>query len=107
MKYDSGKPPIHLVPPEVIIELATVLKFGAEKYGENNWRRDIDKFPVSRHYDSLQRHLLAFISGEDNDQESGLPHISHAFAQLMILMMTMKESDLKATDDRFKHEESK
>jgi len=40
--------------------------------------------------------------GEDNDPESGLPHLSHALTQMMILVMTTKEGDPKATDDRFK-----
>jgi len=101
MKYDSGKPKIHLVPPEAIIEAAKVFGFGAEKYGENNWRQDIDKFPVSRHYSSIQRHLMAYHSGEDNDPESGLPHLSHALTQMMILLMTTLESDPELTDDRY------
>ena len=101
MKYDSGKPKIHLVPPEAIIEAAKVFGFGAEKYGENNWRQDINTFPVSRHYSSIQRHLMAYHSGEDNDPESGLPHLSHALTQMMILLMTTIESDSELTDDRY------
>jgi hypothetical protein len=102
MKYDNDKPKIHLVPPEAIIEAAKVFGFGAEKYGENNWRQDIEKFPVSRHYSSIQRHLLAYMSGEDQDPESGLPHLSQALTQMMILVMTTIESDPIDTDDRFK-----
>lgn len=105
MKFDNDKPKIHLVPPEAIIEAAKVFGFGAEKYGENNWRHDINKFPVSRHYSSIQRHLLAYISGEDIDPESGLPHVSHALTQMMILCMTTLESDPIDTDDRFKGED--
>ena len=100
MKYDEGKPKIHLVPPEAIIEAARVFGFGAEKYGKNNWRQDIHKFPVSRHYSSIQRHLMAYMMGEDNDPESGLPHLSHALTQMMILVMTTKEGAV-STDDRF------
>lgn len=104
MKYDSGKPKLHLVPPEAIIEAATVFGFGAEKYGENNWRKDIAKFPYSRHYSSIMRHLFAFHSGEDLDPESGLPHLSHALTQMMILIMTTKEAP--KMDDRFNVENS-
>jgi len=100
MKYDEGKPKIHLVPPEAIIEAARVFGFGAEKYGENNWRQDIHKFPVSRHYSSIQRHMMAYMMGEDDDPESGLPHLSHALTQMMILIMTTKEGSI-TTDDRF------
>jgi hypothetical protein len=42
------------------------------------------------------------MSGEDQDPESGLPHLSHALTQMMILVMTTIESDPIDTDDRFK-----
>lgn len=100
MKFDTDKPKIHLVPPEVIEAMATVYGFGAEKYGENNWRQDIHKFPYSRHYSSIMRHLLAFHSGEDLDPESGLPHLWHAMTQMAILTMTTIEAP--EMDDRFK-----
>jgi len=31
MKFDEGRPPMHLVPPEAIKEIAEVFAFGAEK----------------------------------------------------------------------------
>lgn len=103
MKFDNGKPPINLVPPEAIIAAANVFGFGAQKYGENNWRMDLDKFPYSRHYASIMRHLLAFHSGEDLDPESGLPHTHHALTQMIILVMC--EMQGKNVDDRFKVKE--
>lgn len=102
MKYDNDKPKIHLVPPEAIYAIASVFGFGAVKYGENNWRRDIHKYHYSRHYSSAMRHLLAFHSGEDTDPESGLPHIAHAMTQLIILYMTTQEAP--EMDDRYKKE---
>ena len=105
MKFDNGKPPINLVPPEAIIAAAQVFGFGAQKYGENNWRMDLDKFPYSRHYASIMRHLLAFHSGEDLDPESGLPHTHHALTQMIILVMCEMQGDLSLIDDRFKVED--
>lgn len=58
MKFDTGKPPINLVPSAAIVAAAQVFAFGAQKYGENNWRRDLNNFPLSRHYASIQRQLL-------------------------------------------------
>lgn len=103
MKFDTGKPPINLVPSEAIIAAAEVFAFGAVKYGENNWRKDVNKFPLSRHYASLSRHLLAWNAGEDIDPESGLPHTHHALTQLMILIMTQREAT-ENIDDRFNKE---
>lgn len=102
MKFDNGKAPIHLVPPEVITSMATVLAFGAEKYGENNWRQDVDVTTWGRTYSSMQRHLNAFWSGEDTDPESGLPHLDHALTQLMILKMQTLETTVPEMDNRFK-----
>jgi len=106
MKYDKGKPKMHLIPPEALESMAIVLGFGAEKYGENNWRKDINNTSFGRTYSSLQRHLNAFWSGEDFDPESGLPHLDHALTQLMILKMQTLECTNQDMDDRFKKEET-
>jgi len=100
MKYDKGKAPIALVPPECIEEIAEIFGFGAAKYGANNWRDDGDNTEWSRTYSSLQRHLNAFWQGEDLDPESQKRHLAHACTQLMILMVhTSKHPEM---DDRYK-----
>ena len=101
MKYDNGKAPIHLVPPETILAAAKVFGFGAEKYGEWNWRNDVDNTSYGCTYSSLQRHLMAWYSGEDTDPESGLPHLDHALSQLMILKMQTLETTNKEMDNRY------
>lgn len=101
MKFDSDKAPLALIPPEVLPEIAKIFGFGAEKYGVNNWRRDSDKTEWSRTYSSIQRHLNAWLSGEDNDPESGMSHLAHATTQLMILMVHTKYHD-KSMDDRYR-----
>jgi hypothetical protein len=101
MKYDNGKAPLALIPPEALLQIAEVLGFGAAKYGENNWRMDGDNTKWSRTYSSAQRHLNAFWSGEDLDPESGLPHLSHAITQLIILMVHGSDSHVNM-DDRYK-----
>tara|TARA_A100001015_G_scaffold273033_1_gene328115 strand:- start:387 stop:695 length:309 start_codon:yes stop_codon:yes gene_type:complete len=99
MKYDDGKPPIHLVPTLAIESAARVLEFGAKKYGENNWRDDINTTEWSRSYSSLQRHLMAYWNKEDIDPESGLLHLDHALTQLIILRVAYEEG--KDMDDRY------
>jgi len=112
MKFDEGKAPLALIPPEALLEIAEVFGFGAEKYGVNNWRDDGEKYGVNnwrddgdstsklRTYSSIQRHLNAWHAGEDLDPESGKTHLSHAATQLMILMMHCKEHP--TLDDRYK-----
>jgi len=98
MKYDQDKPNISLIPAEFIEEIAKVFTIGAKKYGDNNWRKDLDDTTYSRTYSSIQRHLLAFQRGEDMDPESELPHLSHAATQICILMMQWLYG--KNNDDR-------
>jgi len=105
MKYDEGKAPIALIPPECISAIATVFGYGAAKYGQNNWRKDLDNTSYSRTYSSVQRHLNAFWNGEDTDPESGYEHLAHAATQIMILMIQNRYG--KTMDDRWKQNEGK
>lgn len=101
MKYDEGKPPIHLVPVDTITAAAKVFGFGAQKYGEWNWRDDIPNTSYGRTYSSIQRHLTSWFSGEENDPESGLSHLDHALTQLMILKMQTLENTNPDMDTRY------
>ena len=81
-KKDEDKARFHLIPPESIKGVADVLTFGAKKYGERNWEKGLDS---SRIFSAAQRHLWAWWSGEENDHESGLSHLHHAAANVMML----------------------
>lgn len=100
MKYDDEKPPIALVPPNFIEEVARVFGMGAKKYGQWNWRRDARITSHSRTYSSIQRHLNAYWGGEDFDSESGIHHLAHAASQIAILMTHIKEAP--ENDDRYR-----
>lgn len=63
------------VDPIALLRLAEVSGFGARKYAAFNYLKGYD-WALSMN--ALQRHALAFWSGEDFDEESGLPHIAHA-----------------------------
>jgi len=62
--------------------LAKVLTFGARKYKPNNWKECSD---TGRYLAAAHRHLNAKITGEDNDPETGLPHLDHMLCNLMFL----------------------
>ena len=68
-KYDSAKPPMDLIPWEAMEGVARVLDFGRVKYAAHNWRHG---FEWGRLVAAALRHLFAFLSGENNDPESGL-----------------------------------
>lgn len=95
-KESGGKPPISLVPSELVIGAARAFGFGADKYNAHNWRKGI---PTSQLYDALQRHLLAWNEGEDCAGDSGLHHLDHAAADLAMLMDTLSRDT--GLDDRY------
>ena len=98
-KYDDNKPRMDLLDYRWVEGIAQVLTFGAEKYGTHNWRKGIK---TSRLFAALLRHMAAHWSGEDLDKESGLPHLDHAGACLMMMVATRR--DMPQLDDRYKKE---
>lgn len=83
MKFDSGKLRYSLVPPVAVEAMAKVLTYGAKKYKPNNWQKAED---FSRYTDALYRHLEAWRSGQEFDDESGLSHLSHALTNIAFLV---------------------
>ena len=83
-KFDGGdKLRTDLIPVEPLLALSAILTHGAEKYDDNNWKKGI-KF--SRVYGALLRHLWAHWLGNYEDSDSNLPHIWHAFCNLLFLV---------------------
>ncbi len=95
-KNDEGKIRVDLVHPAFIVEIARVMEHGAAKYGEWNWCKG---FKWTRLYASTLRHLFAWFSNEDIDPDSGLTHLAHAAANIMMLMGIRH---MKELDDRIK-----
>ncbi len=83
MKFDGDKLRFDLIPPEVDEALATILTFGADKYGDRNWELGMD---WGRSYGAMCRHLNAWRKGEKLDPESGKPHLWHALTCLSFLV---------------------
>ena len=99
VKHDQDKLPLHLLSTEALNQTAAVLKFGAQKYAEHNWRKG---FNWSRPLAAAMRHLTAFNDGEDRDPESGLSHLAHAACCIMFLLEFQKTHP--HLDDRYKPE---
>jgi hypothetical protein len=69
----KGRKPDQLgaVDPVALLELARLAGAGAEKYSRYNYLKGFD---WSLSVDALFRHLLAWLSGQDRDPETGVLH---------------------------------
>jgi|TARA_R110000796_G_C14440734_1_gene422263 hypothetical protein len=96
LRYNTGKLKWSLVSWKALAPMVRVLMFGAEKYDDHNWKKGLKYTEVT---ESLQRHLNAFIEGEENDPESKLSHVGHILCNAMFLSyMSMYKKDM---DDRY------
>lgn len=94
-RKNGGKYQWSLVSWLALEPMVEVLEFGAQKYTPDNWRKGLSWRRTS---ESLLRHLVAFMEGEDNDKESGLNHVGHILCNGMFLSyMFLFRKDL---DDR-------
>lgn len=82
-KFDESKSPLSWIPASAVREIGNVLKFGAKKYGKNNYKKGME---WSRLADAALRHIYAWADGEDLDQESKLPHLAHAGCCIVMLL---------------------
>lgn len=83
VKDDYDKARFDLIPPQALRSVADAFTYGAKKYGDHNWESGI---AWSRLYAAAERHLNSFWSGQGIDDESNLPHLAHAAANILMLL---------------------
>ena len=72
-----------LLDAKAILDLAELLGQGAEKYGEEEWR----KIDTPDHLNHAMTHILAYQAGDNQDD-----HLLHAFCRLM-MAVAIEQSD--------------
>lgn len=92
----SDKLPLHLWPTTATALGCLGLLDGMLKYGRSNFR--VVGVRASIYFDAAQRHLFAWWEGEDNDPDSGLPHLAHLLACIAIIVDAKAAGKLE--DDR-------
>ncbi len=81
-KTDAVRFRLDLVDPEAMLRLGHVLATGAERHGEENWR----KLSSREHLNKALGHIYAHIGGDTGDD-----HLGHAFCRLMMACATETE----------------
>lgn len=94
MKDDEGKRQWDLLPWAELEQVVGVFTYGAERYGESNWRQG---FRYGRLWNAIMRHMVAFKMGENTDS-SGHHHLAHAAAGM--LMLLAHHNERLGKDDR-------
>lgn len=97
VKYDNGKADLSLLSYEALSEISRAFEFGAKKYGRYNYLGGME---WTRIISALLRHAYAFAWGEDNDKESGLSHLAHCGA-CVIMLLDFSTKKL-GSDNRYK-----
>lgn len=81
----SGSPyRCDLFPPQAMLAVAKVLKEGADKYGDENWRG----IPIRDHLSHAMTHMLAYLAGDSQDD-----HLGHAACRMLMAL------DLKKVEE--------
>ena len=83
IKHDLGKPRFDLIPPRALELVAQVMTVGQKEYGDRNWEKGLK---WGRMFGAMMRHAWAFWRGEELDPKSGLPHLAHCGATVLMLL---------------------
>lgn len=87
---------LHLIPSPALIKMALALMDGAKKYGPYNWRKE--GVSATTYISAAQRHIAAWLDGEEDAADSGAHHLGHALACLAIILDGQAVGNL--VDDR-------
>ena len=88
----AKKPRLSLVPPAGLVYAALAMANGADKYGAYNWREK--KVQAMIYLEACVRHVLSWQDGEEDARDSGVPHLAHALACLLILIDAKETGNL-------------
>lgn len=91
-RFGDMKVPLGLFPSSAVIYGALACADGAAKYGAYNWR---DKAVEAMTYvHAAERHLRAWMDGEELAGDSGKPHLGHVLACIAILVDAIEQGNL-------------
>lgn len=89
VKHDQGKPDLSLLPYEFLEEVARAMMYGEKKYGRFNYQGGME---WHRPAAACLRHVTKWLAGEDLDSESGVSHLGHAGACILMLIVYVKRN---------------
>lgn len=88
-KRDDGKARWDLMPWRALDQVAQVMTYGAEKYGDHNWKT-VTRLK-DRYFAAAMRHLVEHRFGREIDPESGEYALAHAICSLLFVLEEIRE----------------
>lgn len=82
-RFNTGKLRWGLVWWPALEVMLLVLEFGAIKYAPDNWRKGLHREEI---LESIQRHLIALLQGQEEDPESKISHVGHIMCNCMFYL---------------------
>jgi len=98
VKHSSDKPRLSLAMGPGFVEIGKAMTYGAQKYSAHNYSNG-GGLPRLDLIDAAARHIAAYVDGVDVDSESGLHHLAHAGASILMALDLIARS--KGEDGRY------
>lgn len=94
LRYNQGKLKWSLIHYKSLEPMIRVLEYGAKKYEPWNWQKGLNKKEI---LESMMRHLIALMDGQEVDPESQQLHAAHVMCNSMfwIYFHQKEENDLE------------
>ena len=83
------------LPWDALEQVCRVFQYGCVKYQRDNYKI-APGLPLDSYIQSMWRHLVSYLRGEEIDIESQLPHLSHLACNCFMYLWTQKEYHEKA-----------
>ena len=98
---EYGKDRVELLPKDALRTAASAFAYGLQKYGPWNWAEHARDWEWMQLVGSTLRHIFAWESRDNIDEEAGLHHLDMAIADLLMLRSLILRG--VGTDNRGPH----
>jgi len=80
---DEGKPRYDLIDEPMLTRWARLMARGAEKYGDNNWKKADSEIELQRFKASGFRHFMQWMRGDDDEDHAAAILYNVAAAEMV------------------------
>jgi hypothetical protein len=78
------------LPWDALEQVCRVFQYGTVKYQRDNYKI-APGLPLENYIQSMWRHTVSYLKGEENDTDSGLPNLAHLACNAFMYLWTQKE----------------